>query len=181
MKTTSNIVPYECNNLWLIDERLNFHDYLASDLPLDGAKGDRPDIIVYNVPSYFNNEDNPNNSFSIIEFKRPMRDDYTDDENPIDQIVRYIDEIRGGKAKKQNGQLITVTSTTPCFAYVVCTLTQKIRTICERRDFNKSYDNLGYFLYYKNYNTYFEVLAYEKIVRDAKIRNRIFMKKLGLK
>jgi hypothetical protein len=186
MKTTSDTVPYEGNNLWLIDERLNFHDYLASDLPLDGAKGDRPDIIVYNVPNYFNNGDNPNNSFSIIEFKRPMRDDYSDDDysdnkNPIDQIVKYIEEIRAGKAKKQNGQLITVTSTTPCFAYVVCTLTQKIRTLCERRDFNKSYDNLGYFFYIKNYNTYFEVLSYEKIVKDAKIRNRIFIKKLGLK
>jgi hypothetical protein len=181
MKTTSDTVPYECNNLWLIDERLNFHDYLASDLPLDGANGDRPDIIVYNVPNYFNSEENPNNSFSIIEFKRPMRDDYSDNENPIDQIVKYIEEIRAGKAKKQNGQLITVTSATPCFAYVVCTLTQKIRTICERRDFNKSYDNLGYFFYIKNYNTYFEVLSYEKIVKDAKIRNRIFMKKLELK
>jgi hypothetical protein len=181
MKVTSDTVPYECNNLWLIDERLNFHDYLASDLPLDGAKGDRPDVIVYNVPSYFNNGDNPNNSFSIIEFKRPMRDDYSDNENPIDQIVKYIEEIRAGKAKKQNGQLITVTSTTPCFAYVVCTLTQKMRTICERRDFNKSYDNLGYFLYIKNFTTFFEVLSYEKIVKDAKIRNRIFMKKLGLK
>jgi hypothetical protein len=181
MKATSDTVPYEGNNLWLIDERLNFHDYLASDLPLDGAKGDRPDIIVYNVPNYFNNGENPNNSFSIVEFKRPMRDDYSDNENPIDQIVKYIEEIRAGKAKKQNGQLITVSSTTPCFAYIVCTLTQKIRTICERRDFNKSYDNLGYFFYIKNYNTYFEVLAYEKIVKDAKIRNRIFMKKLGLK
>jgi hypothetical protein len=181
MKVTSDTVPYECNNLWLIDERLNFHDYLASDLPLDGVKGDRPDIIVYNVPYYFNNEDNPNNSFSIIEFKRPMRDDYSDNENPIDQIIKYIEEIRSGKAKKQNGQLITVTSATPCFAYVVCTLTPTIRKICERRDSNKSYDNLGYFFYMNNYNTYFEVLSYEKIVKDAKIRNRIFMKKLELK
>ncbi|MDR0743113.1 MAG: ATP-binding protein [Tannerella sp.] len=181
MKVTSDSVPYEYNNLWLIDERLNFHDYLASDLPLDGDKGDRPDIIVYNVPYYFNNADNPNNSFSIIEFKRPMRDDYSDTKNPIDQIVKYVDEIRAGKAKKQNGQFITVTSTTPCFAYVICTLTPTIRTICERRDFNKSYDNLGYFFYIKNFNTYFEVFSYEKIVKDAKIRNRIFMKKLGLK
>jgi hypothetical protein len=180
MKTTSDTVPYECNNLWLIDERLNFHDYLASDLPLDGARGDRPDIIIYNIPYYFNNEDNPNNSFSIIEFKRPMRDDYSDRENPIEQIIKYVREIRDGKAKRQNGQLITVTATTPCFAYVVCTLTQRIREICETRDFKTSYDNLGYFSYLTNCNTYFEILSYEKIVKDAKIRNRIFMKKLEL-
>jgi hypothetical protein len=181
MKVTSDMVPYECNNLWLIDERLNFHDYLASDLSLDGDKGNRQNIIVYNVPYYFNNEDSPNNSFSIIEFKRPMRDDYSDDENPIDQIIDYIDEIRTGKSKNQKGQFITVTSNTPCFAYVICTLTPKIRRICEKRDFNKLYDNLGYFSYKSNLYTYFEVLSYEKIVRDAKIRNRIFMKKLNLK
>ena len=182
MKVTSDSLTYECNNLWLIDERLNFHDYLASDLSLDGGNGDRPDIIVYNVPYYFNNGDNPHNSFSIIEFKRPMRDDYSDDENPVDQIINYIDEIRAGKAKKQNGQFITVASNTPCFAYIICTLTGKIRKICEKnKDFNTAYDNLGYFRYYNNLNTYFEVLSYEKIVKDAKIRNRIFMKKLGLK
>jgi hypothetical protein len=181
MKATSDSFPYECNNLWLIDERLNFHDYLASDLPLDGDKGDRPDIIVYNVPSYFNNEDSPNNSFSIVEFKRPMRDDYTNAENPIEQIVNYVRKIRAGKAKKQNGQLITVTSSAPCFAYVVCTLTPKLRTICKDRDFNESYDDLGYFHYHRHGNIYFEVLSYEKIIEDAKIRNRIFMKKLGLK
>jgi hypothetical protein len=180
-RVTSDDVPYECNNLWLIDERLNFHDYLASDLPLDGSNGNKPDIVAYNIPYYFSNEENPNNSFSIIEFKKPMRNDYSDNENPIDQIVKYIDEIRAGKAKKRNGQFITVALNTPCFAYVVCTLTPKIRTICERREFNKTYDNMGYFFYGKNFSTYYEVLSYEKILKDANIRNRIFMKKLGLK
>ncbi|MCL1814705.1 MAG: ATP-binding protein [Treponema sp.] len=181
MKVTSSDVPYECNNLWLIDERLNFHDYLASDLPIDGKQGDRPDIITYNVVHYFNNGDNPNNTFSVIEFKKPMRNDYTDDENPIDQVSNYIVEIRNGKAKKQNGQLIQVSQTTPCFAYVICTLTSKIRSLCEKRDFIRTYDNLGYFRFNVNLNTYFEVIDFEKIVIDAKNRNRIFMKKLGIK
>lgn len=181
MRVTSSDVPYECNNLWLVDERLNFHDYLASDLALDGKQGDRPDVISYNMAHYFNNGDNPNNSFSILEFKKPMRNDYNDNDNPIDQVSNYIDEIRSGKAKKQNGQLIAVTQTTPCFAYIICTLTPKIRTICERRDFNKTFDNLGYFRFNSNLNTYFEVVDYDKIVTDAKNRNRIFMKKLGLK
>jgi hypothetical protein len=181
MKVTSADVPNDCNNLWLIDERLNFHDYLASDLPINNVKGDRPDVIVYNSANYFNNNDNPNNSFTIIEFKKPMRNDYTDDVNPIEQIIKYIEQMRDGKAKKKNGQPIIISTNAPCFAYIICTITDKIHKICKRQNFTKTYDDMGYFYYFNNYNTYFEVLDFQKIITDAKIRNRIFMKKLGLK
>ena len=120
MKSTSDDVPYETNNLWLIDERLNFHDYLASDLPIDNAKGDRPDILTVNTAYYFNNEDNPGESFSIIEFKRPMRDDYTDEKNPIDQVINYIQNIRLGNALRRDGTQIVIQANTPCFAYIIC-------------------------------------------------------------
>jgi hypothetical protein len=181
MKVTSSDVPNDCNNLWLIDERLNFHDYLASDLSINSGNGDRPDVIVYNTANYFNNNDNPNNSFTIIEFKKPMRNDYAEDINPIDQVIKYIDQIRNGKAKKKNGQPIIISPNAPCFAYIICTITDKIHTLCQGRDFTKTYDGMGYFHYINNYNTYFEVLDFQKIIKDAKIRNHIFMKKLGLK
>jgi hypothetical protein len=181
MRVTSEDVPYESNNLWLIDERLNFHDYLASDLPHDGKKGDRPDIIAYNIANYFNDSDNPNNSFSIVEFKKPMRNDYNDKVNPIDQVTDYIEKIRNNKEKTMNGQFITVATSAPCFAYIICSLTTKMRALCEKRDYKKTYDNMGYFRYNENLNSYFEVISFEKIVKDANNRNRIFMKKLGLK
>lgn len=181
MRKTSDEVPYETNNLWLIDERLNFCDYLASDIPMDAKSGLRPDILTYNAPYYFNNEDNPCDSFSIIEFKRPNRSDYTEEENPIDQVFEYIEKIRENRARKSNGQLITVSPNTPCFVYIVADLTDKLRKMCARQDYIRDYDNQGYFSFNSKYNVYIEVLSYQKIAREARNRNRIFMKKIGIK
>lgn len=180
MKSTSDDVPYETNNLWLIDERLNFHDYLASDLPIDNAKGDRPDILTVNTAYYFNNEDNPEESFSIIEFKRPMRDDYTDEKNPIDQVINYIQNIRLGNALRRDGTQIVIQANTPCFAYIICQITSNLKLLCDKKEFSQTYDNMGYFRYHSKLNAYIEIMSFQKIAKEAKNRNRIFMKKIGL-
>ncbi len=180
MKSTSDDVPYETNNLWLIDERLNFHDYLASDLPIDNTKGDRPDILTVNTAYYFNNEDNPGESFSIIEFKRPMRDDYTDEKNPIDQVINYIQNIRLGNALRRDGTQIVIQANTPCFAYIICQITSNLKLLCDKKEFSQTYDNMGYFRYHSKLNAYIEIMSFQKIAKEAKNRNRIFMKKIGL-
>ena len=83
MRTDSNEVKPGDFNLWLIDERLAFHDYLASDKRLSAmsmtgsTESKRPDIAALNV---FNNpllvserSSLPLASIVIIELKRPMR------------------------------------------------------------------------------------------------------------
>ena len=48
MRVTSDDIPYEQQNLWIIDERLTFHSFLSSDLPLsslsnmDSERDSRP-------------------------------------------------------------------------------------------------------------------------------------------
>jgi hypothetical protein len=178
MRKTSDEVPHETNNLWLVDERLNFHSYLASDKYLDEES--RPDVLIYNSPVLFNNSENPENSFVVIEFKRPSRNDYDDEENPIDQVYEYIDKIRTGKAKYPNGQLIIITENTPCYVYIISDLTEKMVKYCRKNDFIVTHDGLGFFYYHKEYRAYIEVISYQKVLKDSKQRNRIFMKKIGV-
>ena len=55
LRKTSNEVKLDSCNLWLIDERLAFHDFLASDKPLssmpitDSTESKEPDLCVLNV------------------------------------------------------------------------------------------------------------------------------------
>jgi hypothetical protein len=55
MRKDSNDLPFESCNLWLIDERLAFHDFLASDkpigaMPITGASDAKePDFLALNV------------------------------------------------------------------------------------------------------------------------------------
>jgi hypothetical protein len=118
LKKTSDDVHTDQMNLWILDEKLAYHYYLASDLPLRPSK-DRPDILIFNAPSAFVNDLPPFQSIVLIEFKRPLRNDYTDDENPIAQTYRYVTLIKSGNALDRAGRPIVVKPDTPFYAYVI--------------------------------------------------------------
>ncbi|OQX98218.1 MAG: hypothetical protein B6I24_05970 [Bacteroidetes bacterium 4572_128] len=186
----SDEINYEKQNLWLIDERLSYHRYLASDktfksIPLTSSKSlDKPDLLIFSDSFVFVNEDAPYNSFIIVEFKRPGRDDYstkTDKKNPIDQVISYIRTIRENKIKDRRGIFIQITNkNTPFYAYIICDYNKKLGEILSDKDFKKTPDGIGYFKYHESYNAYIEVITYDKLLKDAKNRNRILFEKLGL-
>ena len=116
-KTSDDVRPDQIN-LWILDEKLTYHYYLASDIPFDRQdvrlpSKDRADIIIFSGPSAFVNETPPFSSVVLIEFKRPLRDDYTDEENPIAQIYRYAELIKSGKATDRGGRPIVIKVDTP--------------------------------------------------------------------
>jgi len=120
---TSDDVQMDDHNLWVIDERLVFHSYLASDRPLRASTGvatkstKRPDILVFNKAHAFVATDQPFTAVVIIEFKRAMRDDNSDDENPISQVLDYVRDIRAGKARTEQGRDIPIAGDIPFYCY----------------------------------------------------------------
>lgn len=186
MRTTSDDVEFSSQNLWLVDERLSYHWFLASDKPLssmkviDSTEGDEPDLVVFNTPRAFTETTSPYQSVVIVEFKRPERNEYPKgDEDPVDQVLRYVDKIKEGSAKDKDGKTITV-GPVPFYAYILCSLTPRIRQIAKSRDFTTMPDNEGYFSYHKASGCYIEILSFDKILSDAKKRNRAFFDKLQI-
>lgn len=183
-KTDSINIGYESHNLWILDERLTFTSYLASDLPLNRGRSQRPDIIAFNRPVAYRLENDASNPVTIFEFKRPGRDDFANpssEEDPVDQIVRYVNALRAGKYQTPKGREIEIRDTTPFYGYVVCDLTAKVKKwLHEEKDFKMMPDGLGYFHWRGNINLYIEVLSWTKVLKDADVRNRAFFYKLGI-
>ena len=181
MKTTNeeNIDNY--HNLWLIDERLAFCEYIASDESLK-KKGDRPDLLFLDNSAAFVNEaiNGYYNTVSIIELKRPMRTGYSNDDNPMDQMLRYDRQIRNKEAKTKGGRPIIVCDTTQFYLYAICDIDKTLEDILESRDYKKTPDNNGYYMYHDKYKAYIEVIPFDKVLHNAKQRNRAFFKTLGL-
>lgn len=122
-------------------------------------------------------------SITIVEFKRPMRDDYKEDtaeDNPIKQVLRYIDLIRDEKAQTDDGRPVIPMKDAPAFCYIIADLTSSLKRICESEDLQESSDRLGYYKYHSKKNAYIEVLSFDAIVQRSKERNRAFFDKLGL-
>jgi hypothetical protein len=189
LRTSFDQVDYEQQNLWIIDERLSYHTYLASDQRFDEMhvveidSKDRPDLIVFNSPLAYAEAESSSvfSSVVIVEFKRPMRKEYDETEdNPFEQSYDYIRKIRSGHVIDKGGQLVDVDPATPFYVYVICDMTNKVKSIAENYGFTKTPDRQGYFSFNQTLSAYVELISYPKLVGDAKKRNRILFDKLHI-
>lgn len=95
METDSRKLEFEDHNLWMVDDRLAFFAYFASDKRLkayvDSSSIERPDIaFFYDTCFAWRGEGEASNTIVLVEFKRPNRDDYTGNDNPVRQIGDYV-------------------------------------------------------------------------------------------
>ena len=191
IRSGSDEIPHNKQNLWLIDERLTYHSFLASDKSFESIKEvdlqskDKPDLLIFNDAIAFTEDEYPPyNSFIIIEFKRPQRDNYIDNDpkkNPLDQVESYIEKLLAGTVESRRGRKIKVDEKTPFYVYIICDIRESFERLLKKREFRKTPDGEGYFKFKSEYySAYIEVVPFEKVLKDSKKRNRILFEKLGL-
>ena len=186
LRKTSDDLGYEDHNLWVIDEKLSYHHYVASgiqlkDMPLvNSGSRKEPDLVIFERPIAIAEGDSPYTGVVLVEFKRPMRKGFGEPENPIAQVYGYINEIRKGVAKRANSRPIKTVSDPPYFCYILCDLTPKMHDFAAGANLFKTSDGQGYYGWNQAYNAYVEIIDYDKLLSDAKRRNRILFDKLGI-
>jgi hypothetical protein len=189
MRTTSDELSYESQNLWILDERLSYHHYLASDKPLKsidlaGSESRKePDILIFNRPIALNDRPDEDRleSVAVIEFKRPGKSPVDGEKNPVDQVLEYIELIIEGRAFSRKGRPIQPTNATYFFGYVVCELDERLKKALSRMTMSLTPDGRGMSGYFKDpHKAYIEVISYDKMLSDANKRNRILFDKLQI-
>lgn len=187
LKKTSDDLNYDDQNLWVLDERLCYHNYLASDIPLNkqeplGVESrDRPDIIIFDGPVAVTNSASDFDAVTIVEFKRPNRNDYSAADNPINQVLNYVFKIRNSKnMTDKNGRNISVSENLRFYCYIVCDITPTLLPIIQNYSAKKSPDGKGYFFTNDQANAHIEIIPYDKLLSDATKRNQFLFEKLGL-
>lgn len=184
MRTTDSDISYSNHNLWLIDEKLAYCSYISSDIPFNNnPKEKRADIMILDSPVAVSDEESTGKEYEriiIFELKRPMRDDYNNNQNPINQLYQYVSTLRKNNVKDKNGRIIRVGENTKFYLYAVCDITPSLEQILEYNDLLQTPDKMGYYKYNERMNSYIEILSYDKIINDAKKRNKILFDKLGI-
>ncbi len=192
MQKSSNELFSDDSNLWLIDERLAFHNFLSSDktiksMPITDIDSNKePDLMTLNIydnPLLVNEGQSlPLASITVVEIKRPMRNDEKqgEEKDPIEQALGYLKLVRNGNVKTETGRQIPNSENIPGFCYVLCDITSSIKDRCDMLDLQVTSDKLGYFGYHKTFKAYIEVLSFDRLLNIAKERNRAFFDKLGL-
>lgn len=171
------------HNLWVIDEALAGYEFFASDKAINtfatGSDSKKePDLVFFN-PMGFRRE-GTNDPVVIVEFKRPGDDKPSQD--PIGQVLDYVQELRGSEVRDVDGGVIAdISAETPFDCFIVCELTG-----AARKQFEKSIaqnitpDGEGYYGWSTKHNAHIRVVSFKKLLRDAERRNQAFFEQLKL-
>lgn len=188
-RTDTQSAPGTDHQLWIVDERLESHNYLASDQPMDGAKGDRPDLLIaLDRPGAFATDpfskSRGYDRLVLVEFKRPLDDLSTvpTDKLPHRQMMRYALQISKGEALHyKTKQVIKAASDARFYLYSICELPKATLERLERdENFTLSPTGDGAFSVAANGRYYLEYISLTKLLEDAEARNQAFFQKLGL-
>lgn len=183
----------EIENLWLIDERLVYHRLLTSDKPLSvlrtlleiapdvSVKNDEADILIFE-PAFVTNENDNFGCVGIVEFKRPGKDDYTNNLNPVQQIIDIARKIHDAKqVESSKGQSVAIGEHIRFYGYAVCDVLDNLkRIIVDTYRAELTPDGMGYYFFHPTLRLLIEVIPYSKIITDAQRRNAAIFKKLGM-
>lgn len=188
LRETTDTLDYEDHNLWIIDDSLAFYTYFASDRTLKSITGGadpstlEPDIAIFDLGLGFNHAGSLE-PITIIEFKRPGRDDYTLQKNPFIQVREYVTKLReGGVARAMDGAVVReIEENTPFMCFVIADIEPSLKTMMQQ--FGPFHGRAGHGSYYKwdeGYKIFIEVTSYSEILKGAKARHQAFFEKLGI-
>ena len=186
MRTDSAKLDIKDHQLWLLDDRLAFFAYFASDKALktytDDPSQDRPDVAFFYDNCFAWQEQDAGNTVVLVEFKRPGRDDYDGEDNPLRQLIGYIKKFQTSTSLRDSqGRLFSPRLKNAAFhCYVVADITDSLRDAFNGYSFNDTPDGQGLIGYLRSPDAFVEVISYAKLLSDAKMRNAIFFQKLGL-
>ncbi|KPF65649.1 hypothetical protein [Porphyrobacter sp. AAP60] len=205
---TSDVIDYNDHNLWLIDDRLAYYSFIASDRPISTYTGDvdavdedetvrrmelqeigrysersEPDLAIIKRPMLFRRSKTPD-PVVIIEFKAPGKTSYSGDrkDNPVIQIRKYIKTLQNKKAYDFEGNRISdIGDKTPFHCYLLAESCTQIYELLESHGIWKpTPDGNGRFGYLDDLNAYFEFVPYDQVLLNAKLRNEAFFKHLNI-
>jgi hypothetical protein len=138
--------------------------------------------FFYDTCFSWRGEGEQSNSVVIVEFKKPMRNNYNGNDNPVRQVSEYVtelktsDKIMNSKGRKAGAYL----KTAAYHCYIIADLTPTRIGELQHFSLRKTPDGEGRVGYVGNENAYVEIIPYDKLLREARLRQAIFFQKLGL-
>ncbi len=182
--TGKKVKAASSHDLWLVDERLTFAQYFSSDASFNDLSKtydseDRPDLILFDKVHGLREREN-GSKVLLIEFKRPGRKTYNNDENPQMQVERYIKRLLDNKELDVNGRPIKLTQQNTVFhCYIVADIVGKLDEWTY--SWTPTFDGRGRLYQPRNgFNGYIELIGWDMIIEDARERNKAFFDRAGL-
>lgn len=173
------------HDLWIVDERLTFARYFASDVPFskileESNSKDEPDLFVFERIHGLGIEgEDPLTQAMLVEFKRPMKTSFEAKYLPGNQVIRYLSEIQGKTIEGFDGSSVRIAEDCVFYCYIVADIVgdMKIHT----SNWNKTANGRGRWQPLQgDYRGMIEVIEWKDLLSDARLRNAAFLNEVGL-
>lgn len=180
---TRKVVPAASHDLWIIDERLTFAQYFSSDEEFQNLSSavesdERPDVLIFDHVHGLRQTDDPSRVL-LVEFKRPGRTGYADDENPQHQVERYVRRLLEGGKLDVRGRPIKLKDDTVFYCFIVADIVGKMDDWTYSRD--RTADGRGRFYQPRSgFKGSIELIAWDTLLNDARERNQAFFDRAGI-
>lgn len=193
----SKKIESSAHDLWIIDERLAFTRFFASDLALSkilscSSSSSRPDLIIWDQAfglgpvcsldaSAEVDTTLPLNEIMIVEFKRPGRTEYSiSDQNIEQQVTKYIVEFKNNKINTFNGRNVRVSDNCFFHCFVIADIVGDLEPYLA--GWSSTANGLGRIRHLENVHkgVSIEVIQWQDLLNNAMARNRAALFTAGL-
>lgn len=173
-------IDYFEHNLWLVDDALSFLPYVSSDRPFQGGRRKKGDKIA--DLAFFDDSmvlgDNDGTTVTIVEFKRPSRNNYkfgNDKSDPVLQVLNTIEAAtKAGGITKTDGTDITLQGAVRRFGYIIADLKPSLLKVLHKHNFKADWNPKIHSLYHGNERIFIQAFGYDTLIENAKKRNQAF-------
>lgn len=171
------------HDLWIVDERLTFAQYFSSDVEFSKLSeayesNDRPDVLIFDYVHGLRQKEDPSKVL-LVEFKRPGRTNYPENENPQFQVQRYIQQLQSGKLSDVRGRPITLNDQTIFYCFIIADNVGKM--VDWTYHWQRTADGRGRILRPDDgFRGSIELITWDALIDDARARNQAFFDRVGI-
>ncbi len=179
----SKIEAAASHDLWIVDERLTFAQYFSSDMEFSKlseaiSSNDRPDVLIFDHVHGLKQTNEPS-KILLVEFKRPGRTSYSNDENPQFQVERYVKRLQSGELTDVRGRPIIIDKSTVFYCYIVADIVGNLDTWTF--SWQRTADGRGRVYQPNNgFHGSIELMGWDQLLGDARARNQAFFDRAGI-
>ncbi|NYZ11599.1 hypothetical protein HL658_03485 [Azospirillum sp. RWY-5-1] len=164
----------------MIDDAIAFLPYISSDRTMHGGgrrKGDKITDIAFFDDSLVLG-DNDGTTITIVEFKKPRRDDYqfgNTKNDPVLQVIQTLEKAtESGGICKTDGSHFSFVGAVRRFAFIIADHTPTLVKVLRMYDFKNDWNPKIFFRYRDHEEIMIQAFGYDTLIENAKKRNQAF-------
>ena len=179
----SKVEPAASHDLWIVDERLTFARYFSSDVGFNRLSErmeseERPDLLIFDHVHGLRSAEGASRVL-LVEFKRPGRTSYGDDENPQLQVERYVRQLQAGGLADVRGRPIRLDESTVFYCFIVADIVGKLDEWTF--SWQRTVDGSGrIYRPIDGFRGSIELFGWDDLLGDARARNQAFFDEVGI-